>query len=26
VERIRAQIDQLFATDRDLGEVLEDVA
>jgi putative transposase len=25
-ERIRAQIDQLFTTDRDLGEVLEDVA
>jgi putative transposase len=25
-ERIRAEIDQLFAADRDLGEVLEDVA
>jgi hypothetical protein len=25
-ERIRAQIDQLLTTDRDLGEVLEDVA
>ena len=25
-ERIRAQIDQLFTTDRDLGEVVEDVA
>jgi putative transposase len=26
VERIRAQIDQLFTTDRDLGETLEEVA
>jgi hypothetical protein len=26
VERIRAQIDPLFTTDRDLGEVVEDVA
>ena len=25
-ERIRAEIDQLLAADRDLGEVLEDVA
>jgi len=25
-ERIRADIDQLFASDRDLGDVLEDVA
>ena len=24
--RIRAQIDELFASDRDLGEILEDVA
>jgi transposase-like protein len=26
IERIRADIDQLFASDRDLGDVLEDVA
>jgi putative transposase len=26
VERICAQIDELFTTDRDLGDVLEDVA
>jgi hypothetical protein len=26
IEAIRADIDQLFASDRDLGDVLEDVA
>ena len=26
IERVRADIDQLFASDRDLGEVLEEVA
>jgi len=26
VERVRADIDDLFASDRDLGEVLEEVA